>query len=635
MRYRSLTAMSASVLLAASSLAIASTSSAEPQHAEPEHATYSGSFALSGEEARSYTLPEGMEEVWSSDLPGGRTQTRYQQMVGDAQVFGGQITIIEDAAGQPEAVIGAQFPALRPSNERKLGKAKARDVAEKRIGRGGTWSTELHIDPRTGRLFYEVESIRHASRPIRWVNAANGKVIKSFDALAHGDGIGVKGDVKDPLLTSLNPGTGLYELASADGRQITYTAGNGTGPTVSLMTDADDHWDTNSRNLMGDSQAPGVDAQYYANVVDDFYGDVFGRNSIDDQGLQIVSVVHWDRNYCNASWNGQYMVYGDGDGRGCLPLSGGLDVDGHELTHGVTDYTSDLIYEQESGALNEAFSDMMGNTIEFYAEDHGLDPAGSPDFRIGEDVINPDTPESAGFRNMAEPGEFGDPDHVVDKYTGTLDGGGVHTNSGIPNHVYYLAVNGGQNRGCVEPVVTHTEDCDVNVPAIGVDAAAQIFYAGFTSLPEYANFCDARNATVAVAGDSAGAVSAAWDAVGVHGGCSGGTPPPAPCQSDADAAIPFESPHPYGNLGDCTWTYDNGSAGFAFHFSMLQTEAGYDYVYVKDANGNVVATYTGAAVKGKRGLTTPCIPTSVGSVQLVTDPAVTAPGFIVDAVVDC
>jgi bacillolysin len=396
------------------------------------------------------------------------------------------------------------------------------------------------------------------------------------------------------------------------------------------MTDADDVWDLSRANWASPDQRPGVDAHYYAGVVDDFYGEVFNRDSIDDQGMTIVSRIHYSRHYCNAFWNGENMTYGDGDGRTCLPLSGGLDVVGHELTHGVTEFTSNLIYENESGALNEAFSDMMGNTIEFYADANGLDPAASPDWRIGEDVI----PDTQGFRNMGDPQEFGDPDHYSELFTGPEDNGGVHTNSGIANHAYYLAVNGGQNAGCGGSVSghTHTADCDVTVPAVGLDTAAQVFFDGFTALPEYANFCDARNSTVAVAGADANAIGAAWDAVGVHAGCTPGTPPPPPCVGDDNASIPFESPHPYGNLGDCTWTYDNGSAGFAFHFSLLDTEKDFDYVYVKDADGNVLATYTGTF---RRAVTSPCIPTSTGSVQLVTDPAVTAQGFTVDAVEPC
>jgi len=170
------------------------------------------------------------------------------------------------------------------------------------------------------------------------------------------------------------------------------------------------------------------------------------------------------------------------------------------------------------------------------------------------------------------------------------------------------------------------------VPALGVDRAAQIFYAGFTSLPEFANMCDARNATVAVAGADAASTSAAWAAVGLKAGCTPGVPPPPACVGDENAQIPFESAHPYGNNGDCTWTYNNGTGGFAFHFSLLDTEEDFDFVIVSDGNGQQLIRYTGLF---RRGATSPCISTPTGSVRLTTDSSVVAQGFIVDSVVPC
>jgi bacillolysin len=589
----------------------------------------SGSFALSGTAARSYRLPGDMRRVESTSLGDGRTSTRYQQLVDGVAVLGGQVTVVENAAGARVAVVGAHFPGLEPENTIKHGRSEARDIVEQQVGSRGDWTTTLRLDPRTRRLFYEVDSIRAGHRPVRWVDASTGNIRNAYDAAPHGEGVGVKGDTKH--IGTVQGSDGTYQLRTADDRQETYDAGNLTSLPGSLMTDTDDVWDLTRQTFTSPDERPAVDAHYYAGVVDDFYGQTFRRDSIDDQGMTIVSTVHYDRNYCNAFWNGEQMTYGDGDGRTCLPLSGGLDVVGHELTHGVTQFTSNLIYEGESGALNESFSDMMGNTIEFYADAHGLDPAASPDWRIGEDVIV----GTDGFRNMGDPAEFGDPDHYSELFTGPEDNGGVHTNSGIPNHAYYLAVNGGQNAGCDEVGAphTHTADCDVTVPAVGLARAEHVFYDGFTSLPEYANMCDARNATTAVAGrQQRDAISAAWAAVGVHNGCTPGTPPPPPCVSNANATIPFESPHPYGNNGDCTWTYDNGSPGFAFHFSLLDTEAGFDFVSVTDANGNVLGRYDGTH---RRGLTTPCIPTSSGSVRLTTDGGVTAQGFTVDAVQPC
>jgi Zn-dependent metalloprotease len=637
MRHRSLTAISASVLLTASTFAIASSSSAQPQDTAGSSTTasgHSGSFALSGADARSYELPADVRQVWTASRPDGTTQTRYQQVVDEATVFGGQITVLTAADGTTRSVVGAYFPGLEPANSKRLSKRDARAEVEHREGTHGRWSTELRIDARDAKLFYQVESIRGDSRPVRWINAGNGNVVKAFDALAHGRGTGIKGDTK--TIDTTKNARGQYRLVTSDDRQETYDLQNkapGADTLGVLMTDADDVWDFN-RGVTSPSQAAGVDAHYYAGVVDSFYGDVFNRNSIDDNGMKIVSRVHYDRNYCNAFWNGSSMTYGDGDNRGCLPLAGGLDVIGHELTHGVTEHTSGLIYENESGALNEAFSDMMGNTIEYYADAQGLDPSVGPDFRIGEDVIDPGT-AGAGFRNMADPGEFGDPDHMIDLYTGTSDNGGVHTNSGIANHAYYLTVQGGRNAGCTATALraaTHTEDCGVTVAGIGLDRAEHVFYDGFSSLPEYANFCDARNATVAVAGDAAGSVDQAWDAVGVHDGCTPGQAPPPPCTGNPDVQAPFASPHPYGNNGNCTWTHNHGSAGFSFHFTQMDTEKNYDFVYVKDANGTVLATYTGTY---RRAFSSPCITTTSGSVQLVSDPAVTGQGFAVDRIDPC
>ncbi len=641
MRRRALIAISTSALvLTSTALVSASASSAAPRTAPSSTGSVAGvdgSFALEGKSARAFVVPPDAERVWQSRRADGSTQTRYQQMVGDASVFGGQLTVLRDRKGTPTAVIGAYFPGLKPRNAVKVSKTEARGVVEDRIGTRGTFRNKLRLDPRSGRFFYQVQSLRAGQRPVRWVDATTGQVTKAFDALAEGSGVGVKGDRKQ-IDTTRNPATRLFELKTADDRQETYDLQNAPVETGGvLMTDTNDLWDSTTGGNASPSQPAGVDAHYYAGVVDDYYRDVFNRDSLDDQGLKIVSKVHFDKDYCNAFWNGEFMTYGDGDGPGCLPLSGGLDVDGHEMTHGVTEFTSGLIYENESGALNESFSDMMGNSMEFYADAKKADPAAKPDWLIGEDVINR-TSATPGFRNMGDPEQFGDPSHYSRRYAGTADNGGVHTNSGISNHAYYLTVNGGQNASCTanasHGVLLTGKDCKVKVPRLGLAKAERIYYDGFTSLPEYANFCDARNATMAVAGSSKSSVRKAWDAVGVHRGCAPGTPPPPPCTSEPNAQIPFASPHPYGNNGDCTYTYDNGSAGFRFHFSLLDTEADYDYVYVKDAAGTTLATYTGD-LTGTTGVDGPCIPTSTGSVNLVSDAGVTAQGFTVDAVKPC
>ncbi len=593
-----------------------------------------GPIALSGDEAAAYRLPADVRESWTASYPDGSRQTRYQQVVAGADVLGGQVTVFREA-GQVTAVIGAHYASLDPTNAVRLTRADARDKATRTIGQQGARSVEFKLDPRDGRLFYEVTTRRVAHRWVQWFDATTGRLHKQLDVVAEGEGVGVKGDRKT-VDTTRQP-SNKWQLVSADGRQLTYDAGNKTTHPGDMMTDPDNIWDFSTPYSVSPSQPAGVDAHYYANVVDDFYRATFRRNSIDNAGMPIISTVHYDVAYCNAFWNGSQMTYGDGDGPGCLPLSGGLDVVSHELTHGVTDFTSNLIYENESGALNESFSDMMGNTAEFWADARNLDPAVEPDWLIGEDVIPAGVygGTTAGFRNMGDPRDDGDPDHYSERYTGTEDNGGVHTNSGIPNHAYFLAVNGGRNAGCDAVGSgghTHTQDCSVVVPTLGLAKTQQVFYKAFTSLTEYANMCDARNATVALAGGGKKSITAAWDAVGVHAGCTTAVPPPPPCEGTPTAQIPFESPHPYGNNGDCTWTFDNGQSGFTFHFDQLETEAGYDYVIIYDANGTELARYDGPHPLGQ---TTPCITTSVGSVRLVTDPAVVDQGFHVDAVNPC
>ena len=150
-----------------------------------------------------------------------------------------------------------------------------------------------------------------------------------------------------------------------------------------------------------------VDAHFYANITDNYYLNTHGFNWLRHYTQGMSRLVHVGRNYNNAGWNGTQMVYGDGDGTTFINFSGDLDVVGHELSHGVTEATSNLVYQNESGALNEAFSDMMGTAIEF--------SNGTGNWTIGEDI----TPGGDGIRNMANPNQDGDPSHYADRYTGT------------------------------------------------------------------------------------------------------------------------------------------------------------------------------------------------------------------------
>jgi thermolysin len=185
-------------------------------------------------------------------------------------------------------------------------------------------------------------------------------------------------------------------------------------------------------------------------------------------------------------------------------MSAALDVVAHELTHGVTDYSSGLIYENESGALNEAFSDIMAAGTEFMFQ------PSKADYLMGEDVVSP-----GATRSMQSPMQYQDPDHYSLLYRGSADNGGVHWNSGIANNAFYLAIEGGRHR------------LGATVEGVGAANREQVertFYRAFTSfLTPAANFSQARAATVQAARELYGAGSAAeravtqaWTAVGVQ-----------------------------------------------------------------------------------------------------------------------
>ena len=174
------------------------------------------------------------------------------------------------------------------------------------------------------------------------------------------------------------------------------------------------------------------------------FQDVYGRESIDDEGLALLATVHFGERYDNAFWNGSQMVFGDGDGVIFNRFTISLDVIGHELTHGVTEDEAGLIYLNQPGALNESVSDVFGSLVKQYARNQ---PADQADWLIGEGLFTPSV-NGVALRSMKAPGTAYDdprigkdpqPAHMDDYVHTTRDNGGVHINSGIPNRAFYLA----------------------------------------------------------------------------------------------------------------------------------------------------------------------------------------------------
>jgi bacillolysin len=510
-----------------------------------------GFMALSGEAAARFRVPKDARLSGRLELPAlDLSVERYQQTVTShrAAVEGGQLSVYR-RDGVAVLVIGAHYPAARARNRLLIDerRASAAAAADRRLegGRpdrprlpgadaGPERSASLRLDPASGRLFYRVETRAPGVREMHWVDAESGQVFHALDAVADDHGTGVKLDTK-----SLSGGSGKaddltskpgasWRMRSVDGRLVVYDARNGFG-IWNFPGDSDNYWTSSY-------QRAAVDAQYYARTTDDFLRRRFGLDLLAGCGLgQISSVVHAGSSYANAYWDGQYVVYGDGDKTTFRGLSGAQDVVSHELLHAVTDCTSGLLYENESGALSEAFSDIFATVAE-----HGLaEPkssrcrresgqAGCPDWWIAEDAWIGGG--AHGIRSLANPAAGDQPSHYSGLYEGPMDRGGVHINSGIANHAFYLMAQGGRNARC-RSAGGVAADCDALVPGVGMSDAARIAFVAYTSLPETAGFCAARSATMATAealhpGSVAHAAAAelSWAAVGVDGGACEAAP---------------------------------------------------------------------------------------------------------------
>ena len=243
----------------------------------------------------------------------------------------------------------------------------------------------------------------------------------------------------------------------------------------------------------------------------DLYSQVYKRDSLDGLGLPLEASVHYKKQYDNAFWNGTEMVFGDGDNDLFNRFTISVDVIGHELTHGVTQYESNLVYRRQPGALNEHLSDVFGSLVKQYPNE----TADKADWLIGEGLFtNKVKPTgTAALRSMKNPGSAYDdpvlgkdpqPGHMMDYVHGPADNFGVHTNSGIPNHAFYLAAT--------------------KIGGFAWEKAGLIWYEAMTSpsLSRRAQFLDFAALTVEVAGDLYGANSAeekavweAWSEVGL------------------------------------------------------------------------------------------------------------------------
>jgi thermolysin len=477
----------------------------------------------------------------------GRVHERLDQFYRGVRVYGGDIARQTDR-GLTISIFGTLYEGIDLDVEPALSIDEIKAVVERQTGvaLGPGRTPELVVLPLDAggyRLTYRATVFTVDGDREYFLDAKSGTVVRTV-AGAHrqtgatssiGRGKGVLGDDKKVSVTSQSgsflasdllrpPSLKTYDLRGNLNRTLAFLNGQVTLVTSDLATSTSTEW----------TDPVPVDGHAYVGYVYDYYFKRHGRRGLDNNNISIASIVHPVRRndvftasnqvlglfYVNAFYccDG-VMVFGEGlpPNLVLLPerqswnfLAGGLDVIGHELTHGVTDFSSGLIAGNEPGALNEAFSDIMGTSVEFFYQ-----PAGGgmlqADYVIGEDVVTP-----GGIRNIANPGALGDPDHYSRRYTGPQDDGGVHINSTIVSHAFYLAIEGGTNR---------TSGLSVQgVGAANREQMEKVYYRAFTQLlPSNATFAVARQVTIQAARDLYGvgsaperAVTQAWTAVGVN-----------------------------------------------------------------------------------------------------------------------
>ncbi len=399
---------------------------------------------------------------------------------------------------------------------------------------------DSRVSAETGPLVLAWKFNIYAQQPISrayiYVDARSGEVVLKDAIIKHSAATGTFATAYSGT-RSINDGTttGGYFLreGTTRGNGIeTYNCKKGSSYTAATdFVDADNNWTAAEYNNSNFDNVAG-DAQMGAQCTYDYWKAVHGRNSYDNAGAKIKSYVHFDDTpgdgvgFENAYWNGSVMTYGDGATR-FRPLTA-LDVCGHEIGHAVCEKTANLTYSGESGAMNEGLSDIWGASIEAYSVANlGVTSSGvkaKSTYLIGEEIDK----QQAALRSMSDPRSLGQPALYKGQYwyAGTLDHGGVHTNSGVLNYWYYLISNGASGSNELGNAFSVTGLGLINAAKITFRMESVYMTAGST----YAN---ARTYSIQAATDLFGAGSAqvqavtnAWYAVGVGAAYGGGTTPP-------------------------------------------------------------------------------------------------------------
>lgn len=361
---------------------------------------------------------------------------------------------------------------------------------------------------------FDIYSINPLSRANYYVDASNGKIILVDAIIKHVEGPAstrYSGQRNiETTFSSLTNSHRLFDMTRGNGIHTQDMEGNGSNyNNADELNDVDNNWTNTEYNNVNHDNAL-LDAHWGAMMTYDYFSDVHGRNSIDDNGFLLRNFVNANltafgfSNNDNAFWDGQRMTYGVGTNFGPLVS---IDVIAHEIGHGLDQYTSDLVYQNESGAIDESLSDIWGAMVEFYAAPE------KDTYLLAEDI-------GTAFRSLSNPKTYGDPDTYLGDnwWTASGDNGGVHTNSGVMNHWFYLLAEGS---GTTDGI---NDNGDIfNIQGLGKLNASRIVYRAQTVyFTPNTTYPEARNYTIQAAEDIFGVnsleaitTSNAWYAVGI------------------------------------------------------------------------------------------------------------------------
>ncbi|QGZ53097.1 peptidase M4 family protein [Streptomyces sp. QHH-9511] len=475
--------------------------------AQAEAATTARAIGLSGQEKLVVR-----DVVKDAD---GTVHTRYERTYEGLPVLGGDLVVHlkKNGARSTTKATGARISVPGTAAAVSGDAAKKSAVATAEAKDATASSARKVIWAATGKptLAWEtvVTGVQADGTPSERhvvTDAATGKELYAYEAIETGSG-------HSQYAGGVTLGTApSYTLTdTARGGHKTYDLNGATSGTGTLFTDADDVW---GDGTPANRQTAAVDAHYGAALTWDFYKNELGRNGIRGDGVAAYSRVHYGNAYVNAFWSDQCfcMTYGDGAGN-AKPLTS-IDVAGHEMTHGLTSATAGLRYSRESGGLNEATSDILGTSVEFFA--NNASDAG--DYLIGEkiDIRGNGTP----LRYMDKPSRDGNSADYWSRNVGRLD---VHYSSGPANHFFYL-LSEGSGAKTLNGVAYDSPTYDGStVTGIGRVKAYKIWYKALsTYMTSSTDYAGARTATLQAAGDLYGAgsaeraaVASAWNAINV------------------------------------------------------------------------------------------------------------------------